>query len=245
MSTTNDSAYDTVADLHAAGIDVAAVVDARPELSDRAAEVAAATGVRVLTGSAVVDTAGEDRLTGVTVQALDAEGRLTGDPESFDCDLLAVSGGWSPVVHLHSQRQGRLRWDAGAGRLRARRHRTGPAGRRGGPRDVRPRRLSGRGGAGRCAGGDGRGVPGARTGRTATRGRARRPDARPVAGARTRGRTRQLGQPLRRPPARRHGRRRLAVHRRRECAASSTSSATPRSARRTTRARRPASTRSG
>ncbi|MFE0254735.1 sarcosine oxidase subunit alpha family protein [Streptomyces sp. NPDC059010] len=111
VSTTNDSAYDTVTDLNAAGIDIAAVVDARPELSRRAADVAAATGVRVLTGSAVVDTTGEGRLTGVTVQALDAEGRLIGSPQSFDCDLLAVSGGWSPVVHLHSQRQGRLRWD--------------------------------------------------------------------------------------------------------------------------------------
>ncbi|MEU4489038.1 sarcosine oxidase subunit alpha family protein [Streptomyces purpurascens] len=111
VSTTNDSAYDTVADLHAAGIDIAAVVDARPELSGRAAEVAAATGVRVLTGGAVVDTAGGGRLTGVTVQSLDENGRLTGGPQSFACDLLAVSGGWSPVVHLHSQRQGRLRWD--------------------------------------------------------------------------------------------------------------------------------------
>ncbi|MEV0557232.1 sarcosine oxidase subunit alpha family protein [Streptomyces sp. NPDC050597] len=111
VSTTNDSAYDTVADLHAAGIDIAVVVDARPELSHRAAEVAVATGVRVLTGSAVTGTAGESRLTGVTVQTLDADGRLTGAAEPFDCDLLAVSGGWSPVVHLHSQRQGRLRWD--------------------------------------------------------------------------------------------------------------------------------------
>ncbi|MFI1337961.1 sarcosine oxidase subunit alpha family protein [Streptomyces sp. NPDC020845] len=111
VSTTNDSAYDAVADLHAAGIDIAAVVDARSELSHRAAEVAVATGVRVLRGSAVVDTTGDGRLTGVTVQALDEGGQLTGDPESFDCDLLAVSGGWSPVVHLHSQRQGRLRWD--------------------------------------------------------------------------------------------------------------------------------------
>ncbi|MGY4738879.1 sarcosine oxidase subunit alpha family protein [Streptomyces sp. ATMOS53] len=111
VSTTNDSAYDTVADLHAAGIDIAAVVDARPQVSDRAAEVAAATGVGVLTGSAVVDTAGGHRLTGVTVQVLDDSGRLTGESRSFDCDLLAVSGGWSPVVHLHSQRQGRLRWD--------------------------------------------------------------------------------------------------------------------------------------
>ncbi len=111
VGTTNDSAYDTVADLRAAGIDIAVVVDARPELSDRAAEVAGATGVRVLTGSAVVDTSGDHRLTGVTVRTLDDSGQLTGEPRSFDCDLLAVSGGWSPVVHLHSQRQGRLRWD--------------------------------------------------------------------------------------------------------------------------------------
>ncbi|MFI0821146.1 sarcosine oxidase subunit alpha family protein [Streptomyces sp. NPDC021098] len=111
VSTTNDSAYDTVADLHAAGVGIAAVVDARPELTHRAAEVAVATGVRVLTGSAVAATAGEGRLTGVTVRALDGDGHLTGAPESFDCDLLAVSGGWSPVVHLHSQRQGKLRWD--------------------------------------------------------------------------------------------------------------------------------------
>lgn len=111
VSTTNDSAYDTVADLHAAGIGIAAVADARPELSLRAAEVAVATGARVLTGSAVVATAGESRLTGVTVQALDDDGQPTGETEAFDCDLLAVSGGWSPVVHLHSQRQGRLRWD--------------------------------------------------------------------------------------------------------------------------------------
>ncbi|MFJ7071695.1 sarcosine oxidase subunit alpha family protein [Streptomyces sp. NPDC098781] len=111
VCTTDDSAYDTVADLHAHGIDIAAVVDARPEPTGRAAEVAAATGVRVLSGSAVVGTSGEGRLTGVTVQGLDGSGRLSGGPESFDCDLLAVSGGWSPVVHLHSQRQGRLRWD--------------------------------------------------------------------------------------------------------------------------------------
>ncbi|WP_328429739.1 sarcosine oxidase subunit alpha family protein [Streptomyces sp. NBC_00443] len=111
VSTTNDSAYDTVADLHAAGVDIATVVDARPELSHRAAEVAGATGVRVLAGSAVVSAAGDGRLTGVTVQALDEDGELTGAAESFDCDLLAVSGGWSPVVHLHSQRQGLLRWD--------------------------------------------------------------------------------------------------------------------------------------
>ncbi|MER7398531.1 sarcosine oxidase subunit alpha family protein [Streptomyces sp. NPDC000151] len=111
VATTHDSAYETAADLCAAGVEVAAVVDARTELSEPAGEFATATGVEVLTGSAVAGTAGDPRLTGVTVRALDENGQLTGPARSLDCDLLAVSGGWSPVVHLHSQRQGKLRWD--------------------------------------------------------------------------------------------------------------------------------------
>jgi sarcosine oxidase subunit alpha len=112
VATTNDSAYDTAADLLAAGVQVATVVDARAELSSRARQLAAA-GVRVLPGCAVVDTLGGPRLTGVLVSALDDDGLLTGEVEQIDGDVLAVSGGWSPVVHLHSQRQGKLRWDDG------------------------------------------------------------------------------------------------------------------------------------
>jgi sarcosine oxidase subunit alpha len=108
VATTNDSAYDAVADLLAAGVEVAAVVDARQGLSVRARSLA---GVRVLTGSAVVDTIGDPRVTGALVGPLDDDGLLAGEVEEIACDLLAVSGGWSPVAHLHSQRQGRLRWD--------------------------------------------------------------------------------------------------------------------------------------
>ncbi|GAB3522986.1 sarcosine oxidase subunit alpha family protein [Arthrobacter monumenti] len=118
VATTNDSAYDVVTDLAAAGVEVAAVVDARQDLSAKAAETAKAIdGLRVLTGSAVIDTAAETgsanegRITSVTISAIDDDDVLTGTPESTDCDLLAVSGGWSPVVHLHSQRQGKLRFD--------------------------------------------------------------------------------------------------------------------------------------
>jgi sarcosine oxidase subunit alpha len=112
IGTTNDSAYALAADLRAAGITVAAVVDARPQLSGTAA-AAAAAGTRVLIGSAVADTAGNGagRLAGVTVRSINDDGELTSGVEQLACDLLAVSGGWSPVVHLHSQRQGKLRWD--------------------------------------------------------------------------------------------------------------------------------------
>src|SRR5690606_5742463 len=39
----------------------------------------------------------------VEIAPLDADGRLASAPEKrIDCDLLCVSGGWSPLVHLHS-----------------------------------------------------------------------------------------------------------------------------------------------
>ncbi|NJC71326.1 sarcosine oxidase subunit alpha family protein [Planosporangium thailandense] len=106
VATTNDSAYDLVADLVAAGVEVPAVVDARPDRSARAH----AARVPVLAGSVVCGTSGDGRLTAVEVSAIDTHGLLTGDRATIACDTLAVSGGWSPVVHLHSQRQGRLVW---------------------------------------------------------------------------------------------------------------------------------------
>jgi sarcosine oxidase subunit alpha len=120
ISTTNDSAYALAADLRAAGVKVAAVVDARPQLTATAA-AAVESGTRVLIGSAVANTtaagtdagSGDGRLNGVTVRSINDDGELTSGVEQIPCDLLAVSGGWSPLVHLHSQRQGRLRWDDG------------------------------------------------------------------------------------------------------------------------------------
>ncbi|MEN2743268.1 2Fe-2S iron-sulfur cluster-binding protein [Sinomonas halotolerans] len=115
--TTNDSAYATALDLAAAGLPVAAVVDAREERTE-AALAAEAAGLRVIAGSAVVGTEEGERgarLGAVVVRGLASAGdgtvNLTGAPERIEADLLAVSGGWSPVVHLFSQRQGRLRWD--------------------------------------------------------------------------------------------------------------------------------------
>ena len=114
VAATNDSAYQLVEDLHAAGIGVAAVVDSRPEASATALEVLEATGVRGLFGAAVVDTDGDGpagRISSITVAPLDESGAIAGQTERIDTDLLAVAGGFTPVVHLHSQRQGALRWD--------------------------------------------------------------------------------------------------------------------------------------
>ncbi|MFJ9752545.1 sarcosine oxidase subunit alpha family protein [Streptomyces chartreusis] len=108
--TTNDSAYAAALDLAAAGLSVTAVVDTRPEPGEWA-ERARAAGIEVLAGHAVTGTAGEARLSAVTVAPY---GESAGRRE-FAADLLLVSGGWNPVVHLFSQSGGRLRHDEALG----------------------------------------------------------------------------------------------------------------------------------
>ena len=34
--------------------------------------------------------------------------KLIGNPRKISCDLLCVSGGWTPTVHLFSQSRGKL-----------------------------------------------------------------------------------------------------------------------------------------
>jgi sarcosine oxidase subunit alpha len=99
--TANDSGYDAAASLAGAGITVAAVVDPRPN----GGLPALPAGSEHLTGRMVRSAVGESHVTGAEV----GSGRVV------VCDLLAVSGGWSPAVHLFSQAGGSVRWDARVG----------------------------------------------------------------------------------------------------------------------------------
>jgi sarcosine oxidase subunit alpha len=108
--TNNDSAYRTALDLHLAGVPVAAVVDSRAGGAGAGRDEARALGIEIIEGAVVTDTVGTLRLRGVHVMRFDGRS-LQGDTRTFACDLLAVSGGFSPVVHLHAQSGGRPRWD--------------------------------------------------------------------------------------------------------------------------------------
>ncbi|MFD7991373.1 sarcosine oxidase subunit alpha family protein [Streptomyces mexicanus] len=108
--TTNDSAYPAALDLAAAGVDIAVIVDTRPEPGEWA-ERARAAGIQVLAGHAVTGTEGTERLTAVTVAPF---GESAGQRQ-FAVDLLLVSGGWNPVAHLFSQSGGKLRHDDALG----------------------------------------------------------------------------------------------------------------------------------
>jgi sarcosine oxidase subunit alpha len=110
--TNNDSAYQTALDLKAGGAQVVAVVDARSQSSSELAKMVRNAGIEVMNGKVVVDTSGGKRIQSVRIMSLSSDGQsVSGQSTTLSCDLLAVSGGWSPVVHLSSQSGARAVWN--------------------------------------------------------------------------------------------------------------------------------------
>ncbi len=103
----NDSIYPAARELAAAGLRIEAIVDARPGLSDAAA-AAKADGLHVLPGHGVTAARGLREVRGADIAPIDLAGRIKGAAKTLACDLIAVSGGWNPAVHLHAQSRGRL-----------------------------------------------------------------------------------------------------------------------------------------
>ncbi len=93
----NDDARRTARDLAAAGIRIAALIDARPDApTDEVFPVHA--------GAEVVDTAGRLALREITVRHKGGETRI-------QTDLLGLSGGWNPTLHLTCHLNGRPVWN--------------------------------------------------------------------------------------------------------------------------------------
>ncbi|WP_421904507.1 sarcosine oxidase subunit alpha family protein [Mameliella sp.] len=106
--TNNDDAYRTAIALKQAGLEVPAVFDARQMGGGALMEEARALGIRVETGRAIAKVKGGKRVTGVAVCSMAGGGAMLSE---IKCDAVAMSGGWSPVVHLWSHCGGKLTWD--------------------------------------------------------------------------------------------------------------------------------------
>ncbi len=101
----NDETARTVADLDRAGIRVEAVVDPRSAVPASIAAAAKAAGAQMIAGGAVRRAHGA-----LGVQAVDIR-TANGDRAIVDCDLVCVSGGWSPTLHLASHLGARPVWN--------------------------------------------------------------------------------------------------------------------------------------
>jgi len=112
LFTTNDNAYQTAIDWHNAGRRVVAVVDSRTNPGGALVKVVRDLGIEIIDGHGVIETVGKKRVQAAVVAPLNREGnRVTGPSQSLACDLIACSGGWSPVIHLSSHTGAKPQWD--------------------------------------------------------------------------------------------------------------------------------------
>ena len=115
--TNNDSAYHAAFALRAAGLAVAAIADLRAAPPRHALDAARRHDIEVLKATAPSRVSGRHGVKSVTLAAVDEAGRLGGKSGTLDCDLLCVSGGWSPALHLFAHAGGAMRFDPERGAI--------------------------------------------------------------------------------------------------------------------------------
>jgi sarcosine oxidase subunit alpha len=96
--TNGASGYETARDLVAQGMEITALIDSRGAASDEAP-----AGIRRILGGGIVDTRGRLKLASISVNR-------SGFYEKIECDALATSGGWSPIIHLMCHRGAKPVW---------------------------------------------------------------------------------------------------------------------------------------
>ena len=97
--TNNNSAYESAFILARHQIHVAAVLDTRRQIDNGLREQAGELGITVLTHYGIKSVKGKKSVSGLVAAPLDDSAR----EQYYPCDLICVSGGWNPTLHLQSQ----------------------------------------------------------------------------------------------------------------------------------------------
>ncbi|MDO5658609.1 MAG: sarcosine oxidase subunit alpha [Paracoccus sp. (in: a-proteobacteria)] len=107
--TSHDSAYAAAFDLANAGCRIAAIADLRETVRPDLARAAQARGIEILTGHTATASYGRLRVRALRVNLL--RGGEVGPGRRIACDVVLMSGGWTPSLHLFSHTKGTLAWD--------------------------------------------------------------------------------------------------------------------------------------
>ncbi|HEY3538720.1 MAG TPA: sarcosine oxidase subunit alpha family protein [Trinickia sp.] len=107
--TNNDDGYQCALDLKASGAKVT-VVDPRASSDGALPAAARRHGIAVKSGAVVTVANGKRRVSSVEIARFD-KGVVGARQETIACDLVAMSGGWSPVLHLFAQSGGKAHWN--------------------------------------------------------------------------------------------------------------------------------------
>ena len=112
--TSHDSAYDIAFALAREGAKVGAIVDLRSGIAVHLRAEATKLGIEILLDQTIVNTGGRKRVSFVEVAPVAGEG-ASGTARKIPCDVVLMSGGWTPSVHLFSQSRGSLVWSESLG----------------------------------------------------------------------------------------------------------------------------------
>ncbi|WP_085033754.1 sarcosine oxidase subunit alpha family protein [Ensifer aridi] len=110
VATNNDSAYTAAIELANSGAKVT-ICDLRREIPAQLGENARNAGIDLRPGYAVLKVLGGKCVKAAYVVPVTPEGKASGRGVRIACDLVTVSGGWTPTLHLWSQRFGKPQYD--------------------------------------------------------------------------------------------------------------------------------------
>ncbi|MFD1558169.1 sarcosine oxidase subunit alpha family protein [Paraburkholderia silviterrae] len=105
----NDAGYRCALDLKACGANVT-VVDSRAQGKGALQDAARRQGVKIMNNAAIMAARGKLRVSSVEVVAY-TNGQTGAKQADLPCDLVAMSGGFSPVLHLFAQSGGKAHWN--------------------------------------------------------------------------------------------------------------------------------------
>jgi len=111
--TNNNSVYQTAIELALAGVSVT-ICEIRSAIAKPLETALRAAGVHLRLATGVLKAEGRKRISSLQIAEVDHSGRAIGPIEHISCDCLGMSGGFVPVVHLWSQRNGKPTFDEGS-----------------------------------------------------------------------------------------------------------------------------------
>ena len=98
ITTNNNSAYQCAFNLIEAGQNIHAIVDTRQTVDYELLKKSADQGIEVLSASGISAVHGRSSVHAVEVVSLADSSQVS----RLECDVVCYSGGWNPLVHLHS-----------------------------------------------------------------------------------------------------------------------------------------------
>ena len=106
--TKNESAYETAISLFEKKMSVR-IIDIRKKATSKIVKQAEKLGINIYWNSTVTNTFGYRKIKSIEIIGLSDDGsNIVGNKTKVNCDCLVISGGWTPMVHMHTQSGGKL-----------------------------------------------------------------------------------------------------------------------------------------